>query len=359
MELQQSVLNTLRPEGLQQFLALEAEAIIAMTEKIYAMGGAAYEQFGASGRQNCREDLEFELEFLRSALEFGLLQPLVDYLRWLESVLTARSLPSRHIALSLGWLAEFFRERMEPADGAIAAAALVAARGQFEAAGKTPTAAPKPPQPWPEAAVFEAALLRGSQREAVAVVNSLLDAGHNLIDIEMHIIQPALYQIGEQWQANRVSVAQEHMATAIVQSVMTIGLLRAQLPAPLGRRVALACVAGNEHTIGLRMVADAFQLAGWDVQYLGANVPTPSLVHQVIDYQPHLVGLSVSFPQQLLEVKNVIARLGEAMGRARPPVIIGGLAINRFNHMADIVGADACGSNPRNAIDHAIRMISA
>jgi methanogenic corrinoid protein MtbC1 len=147
------------------------------------------------------------------------------------------------------------------------------------------------------------------------------------------------------------------MATAIVQSVMTIALLRSSSPAPLDRRVMLACVEGNEHAIGLRMVADAFQLAGWDVQFLGPDVPTPSLVQQVIESRPNLVGLSVSFPQQLREVRNVIEQLSERLGMTRPPVIIGGLAINRFSQMADISGADACSSNPRTAIDQAGRMV--
>jgi methanogenic corrinoid protein MtbC1 len=357
MKSHNGALKTLRPEGLQQFLALEAEAVIAMTEKIYAMGGTAYEQFGASGRQTCREDLEFQLEFLRSALEFGMLQPLVDYLRWLENTLEARSLPSHHLSRTLDWLAAFFRERMDSADGEIVAAALDAARRELESTAAAPTTTPKPPEPWPETTAFETALLQGRQREAMTIINALMDAGHNLVDIEMHVIQPALYQIGEKWQVNQVSVAQEHMATAIVQSVMTIALLRSSPPAPLDRRVTLACVDGNEHAIGLRMVADAFQLAGWDVQFLGPNVPTPSLVQQVIESRPNLVGLSVSFPQQLREVRNVIEQLSERLGMTRPPVIIGGLAINRFSQMADISGADACSSNPRTAIDQAGRMV--
>ena len=91
-------------------------------------------------------------------------------------------------------------------------------------------------------------------------MNRCMDSGQNLVDVELHIIQPAMYQIGEKWQANQVTVAQEHIATAIVQSVMTAALLRSTPPAPIGKRVLLACVAGNHHTVGLRMVADRFNL---------------------------------------------------------------------------------------------------
>lgn len=169
----------------------------------------------------------------------------------------------------------------------------------------------------------------------------------------MHLILPALYDIGEMWQANRATVAQEHMATAIVQSMMTAGLLRSLPPPMIGKRVLLACVEGNHHAIGLRMVSDGFQLAGWDVQFLGANMPTMALVQQVVECRPDLVGLSVSFPQQLRVVKEVIARLDEVLGGGRPPVLIGGLAINRFSQLASAVGADGHSPNAPAAVAYA------
>jgi methanogenic corrinoid protein MtbC1 len=127
---------------------------------------------------------------------------------------------------------------------------------------------------------------------------------------------------------------------------------------PLDKQILLACVAGNHHAIGLRMVADAFQLAGWEIQYLGADVPNLSLVRQVKEWRPHLVGLSVSFPQQLKAVKALIAELNGGLGSARPAVIVGGLAINRFNQLGEIVGADATSSNAESAVAIANRMIN-
>jgi methanogenic corrinoid protein MtbC1 len=177
------------------------------------------------------------------------------------------------------------------------------------------------------------------------------------VQVELHVIQPALYQIGEKWQSNQVSVAQEHMATAIVQTVMTAGLLRSTSPAPINKRALLACVEGNNHAIGLRMVADAFQLAGWDVQYLGASVPTAALVKQAVEWKPDLVGLSVSFAQQMPAVKAAIAQLAQRLGDARPAVMIGGLAINRFNPLAGVAGADATSADAGAAVVDAARVV--
>ena len=352
-----AVLKTLEAEGLRRFQALQSDAVNAVTERFYTTHGSAYERFGPRGRDACREDIAFHLEFIRPVLEFGLLQPMVDYLSWLGSVLSARAIPAEHLALSLDWLAEFFAGHMDPEDAAVVSASLQAARTKFLEAGKTLATPPQSPDPWPETDEFEAALLAGDQRKSLSILNRCIDSGQNLIEFEMHVIQPALYHIGEKWQANQVSVAQEHMATAIVQSVMTVGLLRSPPPALISKRVLLACVEGNNHAVGLQMVADSFQLAGWDVQYLGANVPTRALVQQTAEWKPDLVGLSVSFPQQLKAVKTIIALLSERFGSLRPALIIGGLAINRYSQLASIVGADGYSANAQAAVacaDHSL-----
>src|SRR5580692_2240931 len=109
-------MRTLGPDGLQRFRLLQADAVSAVTERFYALHGSAYEQLGQRGRMACREDLVFHLEFLAPALEFGLLQPMVDYLSWLGSVLAARAIPVDCIAQSLDLLDEFFTAHMDATD---------------------------------------------------------------------------------------------------------------------------------------------------------------------------------------------------------------------------------------------------
>jgi len=138
---------------------------------------------------------------------------------------------------------------------------------------------------------------------------------------------------------------------------MTLALLRTTPPPTTGQRVLVACVEGNTHAIGVRMVADAFQLAGWEVQFLGANVPTTALVAQVIAWRPHLVCLSASFAQHLTAARAAIAQMEASMGDQRPAVIIGGLAFNRFAHLADFVGADSWGTDPKVAVAYGSQLV--
>jgi len=330
----------LSPAGLRRFAELRREAVDAVTERFLTEHREAYAALGPRGRQACGEDLAFHLEFLRPVLEFGLPDPMTDYLAWLTGVLLTRGIAASHVPLSLDWLAQFFLSRMEAAEGAIVAGALRAAKAALAQRLAAPKADAMPVGEWPECLEFKQALLAGDQRQASAIIEGCIADGRGLVGAELHVIQPALYRIGLKWQHNEVSVAQEHLATAIAQTVMALGVGRSQVPAPLGRKVLLACVAGNHHAVGLQMVADAFELDGWSVQNLGADVPTQALVAQVAAWRPHLVGLSISFAHQLPTARGAVSQLQATLGDARPPVILGGLAINGFNALAAHVGAE-------------------
>ena len=350
------MLKTLDVDGLRQFVELQSDAVSSVTKRFYATQGSLYDGFGARDREACREDLAFHLEFLRPVLEFGLLQPMLDYLCWLKDVLSARGIPTEHLSQSLDWLAEFFVEHMETSNGAIVVETLLAARTSFQKISDSSLMPLTSHEPWPETMEFEAALLSGNRRQAHAVLRRCIAQRRSLIDFELHVIQSALYNIGQKWQTNQVSVAQEHMATAIAQSVMTVALQNAHPPVSIDQRVLLACVEGNNHSLGLQMVADAFLIAGWEVQFLGADVPTTSLIRQTAEWKPDLIGLSVSFPQQVRVAKAVIVQLDEHFGRSRPAVIIGGLAFNRFRRFSGLVGADAFGVDSRAAVENANRI---
>jgi methanogenic corrinoid protein MtbC1 len=343
--------------GLRRFQDLTPAAIDAVTKRLYAGDGAAYAPSGQAGRVACREELGFQLEFLRSVLEFGLVQPMVDYLRWLTSLLASRELPTAHLALSLDWLGEFFAAEMRGPDSEIVVEALRQVKARYlQSHDAAPTIHGSMPDAWPEAAAFETALLAGDRRAAVALLEHCLQQGHGLVQSELHMIQPAMYGIGRQWQNNQVTVAQEHLATAIAQSVMTLGLFKSAIPPPNGHKVLLACVAGNMHSIGLQMVADAFQLSGWEVQFLDANVPADALISQVEVFKPNLLGLSVSFALQLSVVKQIMSRLTQSFGSARPAVIVGGLAVNQFDRLAPELGVDGWSPDASAAVVSAAKI---
>ena len=349
---------TMSPEGLRQFLSLKREAVEAVTARFYTTFPTLLVQFGEQGRQATREDLGYHLEFLQPVIELGVLQPFVDYLRWLESILRSRNVPTSYLPLSLDWFAEFFSTRLPAEDAAIVAAALEASKSELQAANGLPMAYLRGmPEPWDACEAFEEELLAGQHRKAWAIFQQSLEAGQDYVETALHLVQPALYRIGQKWQENKISVSREHLASAIAQGILARGYSHAQ-PAPRRHgKVVLACVAENDHALGLTMVADALELEGWEVFNLGANNPTKSIAPLVRETGSKLVGLSVSLPRHFSAARETIHQLTAQGGAVRPRIMLGGVAINQFEPLARLLGADSGPSNAKETVKFAHQLL--
>ncbi len=346
------------PEGLRRFVALNREAVDTVVGRFDQFPSTSIAMFGERGRAACREDIGYHLEFLRPVLEFGILQPFLDYVKWLSTLLATRGVPPSHLALSLEWLLDFYADRLTDDDlGPIKTAlnaGLAALRDPIDILRYYERLMPAA---CGECDDFQAALLRGDQRTSLKIFREVANEGEAFLDAELHLVQPAMYGIGKGWHENRVSVAQEHLATAMVQGLLAREFATAKPEPANGRTVVLAGVEGNHHVIGLRMVADAFELAGWDVRYLGANTPAGSLLQLVRDDRPNLVGLSVAMPQHLRKAREAIQMLHTELADACPAVMLGGLMINQFSSAAPVLGADATAPNARLAVSAADRLV--
>lgn len=185
---------------------------------------------------------------------------------------------------------------------------------------------------------FADVLLERSPREARAAALALLDDGVSPRALYLEVLGPALQEIGSRWQRGLISVAQEHLATAIVSSVMaTVAPRLMELPS-IGRRAVLACTDGELHEVGLRMVGDFLEADGWDVLFLGALTPPDALVRLVAERTPDVVGLSTALTTHLASAADAIA----AMRRldAPPFVMVGGRAYRDDSSVALGIGAD-------------------
>jgi methanogenic corrinoid protein MtbC1 len=143
------------------------------------------------------------------------------------------------------------------------------------------------------------ALLAAERWRCQRVVRELLAGDIDIKTLYLELIQRSMYRVGELWEHNRISVATEHLATAITESLLPL-----VYPAMFGRehldRVALiACVPNEYHQIGAHIVADFFELNGWHGHSLGANTPRADLLRAVDEMRPDVLGFSASLPFNL------------------------------------------------------------
>ncbi|MCV2356309.1 cobalamin B12-binding domain-containing protein [Paucibacter sp. B2R-40] len=335
----QPVPRLISSEDLQRLFLLKGAAADYACQAFYDKFGERYAQFGERGRQLCLEDLHHHLDFLLPTLATGLAAPFSAYLCWVREMLGARHIPSEHIDICLRWMVEYLANSLGE-EGPLLTDWLDAALRESNEPGR-PVVAPSRHAPFDIQTRFEDALLTGDRRGALQMVADLESQGHGLVEIEVRLVENCLRSIGQRWQRNEVSVAQEHLATATASTVMAERFAHHPLPASLGHKAVLASVQGNQHSVGLRMVSDALELAGWDVQCLGANTPTRDLVRQIQQWQPDLVALSVAFPSQLADARHAIQQIRQACPLNSPRIIVGGMVLNQHPGLADFLGADA------------------
>lgn len=202
------------------------------------------------------------------------------------------------------------------------------------------------------------ALLAGSGRAADRVMTAALDQALAPQRIYLDIFQPTAYAIGQLWQRNQVSVAQEHLATAIVERQM--GELHPLFKPARARphSLVLGCVPDEWHRVGARMVADFFEADGWTVHYLGANVPVRDLVGMARESGADLVGLSAEMLFNLPKVAELVRAL-DASGLSGIPVIAGGMPFIRQAELAPALSLRGSADNAALAVALANQIVSA
>lgn len=326
------------PETLAGVENLVAEAVTAVTQQIYVRYPELLQRFGEQGRTACREDLQRHLEYLLAALHSASLAPFRDYVLWLSAVLESRGVPGGHVLESLNLLQQFFRDHLLavhllPVDSVL--------QGGIESLSGAVVEAPRYqrhlPARLPQSADYLQALLEGNRAGATNTVLDAMRQQTGLVEAGMGIIQPAMYEIGALWQNNRITVAQEHLATAISQSVMARAFSEAQFAAPLQR-----------------MVSDAFEVAGWEVQFLGADVPSKDLLAQVGQWRPELLGLSLSLPGQIRPARTLVEQLRAELGTQCPAILAGGIATNQAEGLWKALGADLWAASAGDSLKEAM-----
>lgn len=173
---------------------------------------------------------------------------------------------------------------------------------------------------------YLAAQLAGDRREAVRLLmEEGIGRGNSVLDLHLRVIQQAQREIGRLWEQNTITVAQEHQATAVSQLALAHLYQQSIRHPPVGKSVLIGCVEGELHDVGARICADVLDLHGFDVRFLGANVPTEGLISFVEHTRPHLVALSVTLPTHLPTARAALETL---RGRTKAPLAVGGRALD-------------------------------
>jgi methanogenic corrinoid protein MtbC1 len=169
---------------------------------------------------------------------------------------------------------------------------------------------------------YLSSLLAGQRRRCSEIVSELISQGLPIRSLHVDLFQASLYEVGELWATNQVSVATEHLATAVTEGLLNQLSLAIASRDRVGKAVVVAAIEPELHQVGGKIVADTFEMCGWDSLYIGSNTPPGDLVQMVRKTKPHLVALSLAIYFNLSGLHAAIEELRRES--PTPPIIVGG-----------------------------------
>jgi methanogenic corrinoid protein MtbC1 len=170
-------------------------------------------------------------------------------------------------------------------------------------------------------------VLQGNRSKCSSIVHSYLERNNSIYDLYEQVIKVALYRVGELWEQNKITVATEHLATAITEGILNELFEQIISSDRLEKKVVLTCVDKEQHQVGIKMVADVFEMHGWESYFLGTGIPLGELVKYIEEVRPDILAISLSV---YFNFKKLIETLDFV--RARFPdlfIIIGGQAFKQ------------------------------
>lgn len=211
----------------------------------------------------------------------------------------------------------------------------------------------------PLAMLYSRALLRGDRDLASRLVLQAVEQGTPVKDIYRHVFQTAQHEIGRLWQINQISVAEEHYSTAATQLIMSQLYPYVFSGAKIGRTIVAVCVSGDLHELGARMVADFFEIEGWDSYYTGASTPTAGVLQAVVDRRADMLAISATITHHVPDVKHLIGLVRGNQACEHVKIIVGGYPFNRQPDLWRRVGADGSGPDAETAVSLANDLVGA
>ncbi len=173
----------------------------------------------------------------------------------------------------------------------------------------------------------------GDTLAAVAIALGLLDAGVPAELIISEVLAPSQREVGECWSDNRLSIADEHLATGVTEATLH-ALGRAAGPPTRDQFVAVACAEGDWHGIAALMFSEQLRAQGVKVAYLGASMPADHVASFIKQHRPDVLAISCNLP---LFYRGVTA-LANVAHSLDTPVIAGGRALDA--RRSERLGAD-------------------
>lgn len=228
---------------------------------------------------------------------------------------------------------------------------LLAHRGARSSASPPPVAHDTP-LPADATARFVALLIADDEHAAARGLDALLERQHGFDQLISGLLEPAARLLGEMWVEDDCCFSDVTVGLLRLQDLLRSIAARLHPTRPAARphrRVALAVQPGDDHVFGLRIVAEYFAHAGWQVND-DLQPSADALVARMASEWHAVVGLSVGAEAQVGGLAELVRRLRDSSCNPDIGIMLGGSLVNAHPELVATVGADFHALDPASAL---------
>ncbi|GAM13961.1 cobalamin B12-binding domain-containing protein [Mesobacillus selenatarsenatis] len=174
-------------------------------------------------------------------------------------------------------------------------------------------------------------LLEGDQDTSWELIEDERKASKDSLYIYENIITAAMRHIGHLWETNKITVADEHLATSTCDYILARYNWQNGIDKQIssnGKKAMFLCVENEQHFLGLKMASQLFSEYGWETKFHGPNLPLEYVKKAAEEWKPDAICLSFSILYHAENLRPYIKELEELPHH--PVVIVGGRLLSQY-----------------------------
>ena len=169
-------------------------------------------------------------------------------------------------------------------------------------------------------------LTDGNLEECIKIYKNYVEI-FNIADFFDKILRPVMAKIGKDWETGKLTIATEHVASNIAQTLVKI--IMDQSSGTVNKKKVMICVpVGEEHHIGCDVLETYLTIKGFKVFNMGTSIPTESIMEFINMKKPDIVLISITIQDNILAGQRLAKKI---RGQSKIPILVGGYAMQVEN----------------------------
>ena len=165
-------------------------------------------------------------------------------------------------------------------------------------------------------------LTEGNIEECIKIYKNYVEI-FNISDFFDKILRPVMSKIGEDWETGKLTIATEHVASNIAQTLVKI--IMEQSSGTGNKKKIMICVpVGEEHHIGCDVLETYLTIKGFKVFNMGTSIPTESIMEFINMKKPDIILISITIQDNILAGQRLAKKI---RGQSKIPILVGGYAM--------------------------------